>query len=148
MHPLKAYYLNTAGCGLTHSRGIVPEYSAPLYPQRVHGIGNFFGSFFRWVPSLIWRGAKAVGLETLRTRGIILTDIVENKSPDVSNKNILSKHVTESVQNLIGNLRSRGCKRVKRRSNSQGVINSVAEIASIDSDFAIIAPKPIHTSVL
>jgi len=34
----------------------------------------------------------------LRTRGIILTDIAENKSPEVSPNYIVSKHVTESVK--------------------------------------------------
>ena len=43
--------------------------------------------------------------ETLSTGGKILTDIAVNKSPEVSPKVIVSKHVTETVQNLIGNLR-------------------------------------------
>jgi len=50
-----------------------------------------------------------VGRETLRIRRKNLTDIVQNKSQDVSPKDIVSKHMTESVQNLIVNLRSRGC---------------------------------------
>ena len=60
---------------------------------------------------ILWRGTKAVGRETLRTGGNILTDIVENRSPELSPKDIVSKHVTESVQNLIGNLRGGGRKR-------------------------------------
>ena len=44
-----------------------------------------------------------MGLETLRSRGKILTDIAQNKSPEVSPKDIVSNHVTASVQNLIGN---------------------------------------------
>ena len=55
--------------------------------------------------------AKAVGRETLRTGGKMLTDIAENKSPELSHKDIVSKQVTESVQNLIGNLRGGGRKR-------------------------------------
>jgi hypothetical protein len=51
--------------------------------------------------------------ETLRTGGKILTDIAENKSPELSLKEIVSKHVTESVQNLIGNLRGGGRKRAR-----------------------------------
>jgi hypothetical protein len=46
--------------------------------------------------------AKAVGRETLRIGGKILIYIAD-KSPEVSPKYIVSKHVTESVQNLIGN---------------------------------------------
>jgi hypothetical protein len=54
-----------------------------------------------------------VGRETLRTGGKILKDIVENKSPEVNTKDIVTKHVTESVQNLIGNLRGGGPKRAR-----------------------------------
>jgi len=46
-----------------------------------------------------------VGRETLRTGGKILTDIAETKSPEVSPKDIVSKYVIESLQNLIGYLR-------------------------------------------
>jgi hypothetical protein len=45
--------------------------------------------------------------ETLRTGGKILTDIAENRSPELSPKVIVSKHVTESVHNLIINLRGK-----------------------------------------
>jgi len=51
-----------------------------------------------------------VGRETLSTGGKILTDIAVNKSPEVSPKDILSKHVTESMKNLKGNLRGGDCK--------------------------------------
>jgi len=61
----------------------------------------------------LWRGAKAVGHETLRTGGNILTDIAENKSPELSPKDIVSSHVTETVQNLISNLRGGGGKRAR-----------------------------------
>ena len=56
---------------------------------------------------------NAVGCETLRTGGKILTDIAENKSPKLSPKDIVSKHVKESVQNLIGNFRGGGRKRAR-----------------------------------
>ena len=51
--------------------------------------------------------------ETLRTVGSILTDIAEIKSPHVSPKAIGSKHVIESVQIRIGNLRGGKRKRAK-----------------------------------
>ena len=38
--------------------GIGFFYSAPLYLQRGHGIGNFFGSLFRWVHPILWSGPK------------------------------------------------------------------------------------------
>ena len=99
MHPLEMYYLNQAGRGLT-------VYSATLYLQRSHGIGNFFCSLYRWVRRLLLSRAKAVGRETLRTDGKILTEIAARKSTDYVNaEDIMSKHVTESVQNLISKLR-------------------------------------------
>jgi len=90
MHPLEVYYLNTAGRGLT-TPGIGPVYSAPLYLQRGHGIGNCFGILFRWFRPLLWFGAKAVGCKMLRTSGKILTDIAARD--DVSAGDIVSKHV-------------------------------------------------------
>jgi hypothetical protein len=51
--------------------------------------------------------------ETLRTGGNILADIAENRTPELSLKYIVSKHVTESVQHLIGNLRGGGRKRTR-----------------------------------
>jgi hypothetical protein len=118
MHPLEVYYLNQAGRGLASPPGIGPVYASPLYLQRGHGIGNLFGSLFRWVRPLLWSGAKAVGRETLRTGGKILSDIAENKSPDVSAGDIVTKHVTESAQNLIGKLRGRGRKRPSSSSSA------------------------------
>jgi hypothetical protein len=113
MHPLEIYYLNQASHGLTPSEEIGPVYAAPLYLQRGNGIGNFFGSLFRWVRPILWRGAIVVARETLRTGGKILTDIAENRSPELSHKGIVSKHVTEPVQNLLGNMRGGGRKRVR-----------------------------------
>jgi len=85
MHPLEVYYLNEAGRGLIHS-GVDPFYADPLYLQCGQSIGNFFGSPFRRVRNLLWRGIKAVGRETLRTEGMFLTDIAENKLPEVGPK--------------------------------------------------------------
>ena len=99
MHPLEIFYLIHVGRGLTHSEGIGPIYVAPLHLKRGHRIGNSFGSLFRWVRPILWRSTKAVGRETLRTGGKILTDIAENKSHELRPKGIVSKHVTESVQN-------------------------------------------------
>ena len=68
--------------------------------------------FQRLLPLLL-RGAKAVGRETLRTGGKILTEIAGNNSPKLSPKVIVSKHLTESVQILIGTLRGGGRKRAR-----------------------------------
>jgi len=63
-----------------------------------------------------------VGRETLRTGVKILTDIAEKRSPKLSPKDIVSKHVFESVQNLIGNLR--GGRRKRARGVSSVTKNS------------------------
>jgi len=98
MHPLKTYYLNQACRGLSSASGNGPIYSAQLYLQRGHGIGNFFGTLYRFVRPLLW----TVG----RTVGKVITDIAKNKSPNVSAEGIISKHVgdavTESTRHLIG----------------------------------------------
>jgi len=60
------------------------------------------------------RGATVVSREALHKGVKILTDIAENKSPELNPKDILSKHETESVQNLIVNLR--GGRRNRARS--------------------------------
>ena len=53
MHPLENIYLNQAGRGLSPAPGIGPIYSAPLYLQRGHGIGNFLSTLFRFVRPLL-----------------------------------------------------------------------------------------------
>jgi len=105
MHPLEVYYLNQAGRGLT-TPGIGPVHSVPLYLQRGHGIGNFSISLFVRVRHHLWSGTRAVGRETMRTGGKILTDIAERD--DVSAGYIVSKHVTEFALNLINKLWLRG----------------------------------------
>jgi hypothetical protein len=107
--------------------------------------------------------------ETLLTGGKILTYIAENKSPEVSPKYIVSNHVTESVSNLIGNLRGGGRKRArgvtsmtKKRKKAKRsrvikgtsdllqplVIISDAEVTTFNSQFDIFTHRPIQTDVL
>jgi len=78
---------------------------------------QFFRKLFRWDRPLLWRGIKAVGGETYCTVGKILADIVENKMPEVSYKDIVSEHVNEAELNLIGNRRGRKRKRVRGGGN-------------------------------
>jgi len=74
-------------------------------------MGNFFGRLCLWVRPILWSAAKAVGRETLRTDGKILTDIAESSPTDVTTVgDIVSKHVTLSVQSLINKLRRSGLK--------------------------------------
>jgi len=109
--------------------GIGPIYSTPLFLQRGHGIGNYYGSLFPWVKPIFWNGAKALGRETLLTGGKILSDITEKRSPEASAGDIVTRHVTESIQNLISKLRERGRKRArgpasknKRKTNKRAKI--------------------------
>jgi len=49
--------------------------------QRGNGIGSFFRRLFRFVKSLLYSGAKAVGKEALKPGSNIITDIL-NKEPE------------------------------------------------------------------
>jgi hypothetical protein len=68
----------------------------------------FLSNLFRLVRSVLWSGVKAVGRQSLRTGGKILTDIADT---DHRRRDIIAKHVSESAQNLIQKLRGRGRKR-------------------------------------
>jgi len=54
MHPLEVYYLRHGSGQYT---GIGPIFCIPPFLERGHGIGNFFGSLFRWVKPILCRGA-------------------------------------------------------------------------------------------
>jgi len=86
---------------------------SPALPTAREWHRHFFRQTLPLVSTLTVARDNAVFRETLRTAVKILTDIVVIMSPEVSSKFIVSKHVTESVQNIIGNLRGRGCKRVR-----------------------------------
>lgn len=115
------YYLRQAGRGGSRN-GVGPIYSSPLFLQRGNGLGSFLGGLFRFVKPILWSGAKdvgretlrALGRETLRTGGKILTDIAENKSPDVRARDIVSRNVTDSTRKLITKLRGGGGRKRKR----------------------------------
>jgi hypothetical protein len=55
----------------------------------------------------------------LRTGGKILAGMAENTSPDVNAGDIVSIHVSESAQNVIGKLRGRGRKRTVVKSKAK-----------------------------
>jgi len=121
MDPLVSYYLHQAGRGSIRGggySGIGPVYSTAPFVQRGHGIGSFLSGLFRFVRPILWSGAKVVGRETLRTGGKVLQDIAENRSPDVSTRDIVSKHLGEATKNLIGKLRGKGRKRKRQSSRS------------------------------
>ena len=119
MNPLTRYYIHQAGGGGSGG-GVGPIYSVPPFVQRGHGLGSLLGGLFRSVRPLFFSGlrtaGKALGREALRTGGKILTDIADN--PDTGIKEIISKHVQSTVQNLGTKMTGRGRKR-KRRSTSR-----------------------------
>ena len=115
MDPLMRYYLHQAGHGTAAgSRGkhdsIGPIYAAPPFLQRGYGIGSFLAGLCRMVRPVLWSGAKTVGREALRTGGDILTDIARS-SGDEKPRDIISRRLNETAENLIGKLRGRGRKR-------------------------------------
>ena len=60
---------------------------------------------------MLWSGVKAVGCETLRTGGRILSDLADNTAGDVKPRHIIAKNVSDSAQTLIQKLRFKGRKR-------------------------------------
>jgi hypothetical protein len=73
---------------------------------------HFLSSLFLLVRTVLWSGVKAVGRETLRTGGKILTDIADT---DTKPRDNISKHVGESAQNLIPKLPDGESKRTALR---------------------------------
>jgi len=119
MNPLTRYYIHQAGGG-GGIGGVGPIYLVSPFVQRGHGLVSFLGGFFRSISPLFFSGirtdGKALGREALRTFGKILTDIADN--PQTGIKEIISKHVQSTVQNLGTKMTGLGRKR-KRRSTSR-----------------------------
>jgi len=83
MYRLEVYYLNHAGRGLTHSGGSA-KFIQPYSTYSV-GMASAIFSAVSFVGSDPYCGAGPnSGGETLRTGGKILTDIADNKSPEVT----------------------------------------------------------------
>ena len=120
MNLLTRYYIQQAGIGGGSGGGVGPIYSVPPFVQRGHGLGSLLGGLFRKIRPFFFSGlridGKALGREALRTGGKILTDIADN--PQTGIKEIISKHVQSTVQNLGAKMTGRGRKR-KRRSTSR-----------------------------
>ena len=107
MNTIESYYLHQAGRGFGDTN-IGPVYSVPQFVQRGHGIGNVLTDFSRWIKPILWSGVKTMGLESLRTGGTILADLAQNTNPDVTPRDIVSKYLSETVENLLS---GRGSKR-------------------------------------
>jgi len=108
MDTLVLYYYHEAGC--SYNNGIGRVYATPPVLERGNGIGSFLSGLLRVVRLILWSGDIVLGREMLRTGDDILTDI-DRSSPDQNPRDIVSKHVTASTQNLFTNLWGRGSKR-------------------------------------
>lgn len=65
------YYAGQAGNGLAYYTG--------QSHQRGYGIGAWFKNLFRSALPFLFKGAKAVGKEALRTGAMIANDVIEGK---------------------------------------------------------------------
>ena len=120
MYPLTRYYIHQAGGGgssCSGDGGVGPIYSVPPFVQRGHGLGSFLGGLFRSLRPFVFSAGKAIGREALRTGSRILTDMADNPQ-QLAVKEIISKNLQDTVQNLGSRMTGRGRKR-KRRSTSR-----------------------------
>ena len=88
------YYANRSGVG-----EIGPVFRATFRVQIGNGIGSFFRSHFRFLKSLLYSGAKAVGKEALKTGSNIITDIL-NEDPEQLMSSIFKNRFNEGKNNL------------------------------------------------
>src|SRR5215510_9576806 len=115
MGSLVEYYLHQAGRGSKRGHSSIgPVYYTPPFIQKGRGIGDFFGSLFRWLKPIVFsdasRGAlRTIGKEALRTGGRVLAEMAE--SPDASTRDIVKKNLGVAAQNLITKMRGGGGKR-------------------------------------
>ena len=100
MNPIVRYYLHQEGRGY-RGTDIGPIYSVPHFVQRGHGIGSVLTGFWRWIKPILWSGAKILGRESVRTGGKILADLAQNNNSDVTPRDIVSKHLSESVGKVL-----------------------------------------------
>jgi len=109
MNPLTRYYIHQAGGGGDSGGGVGPIYLVPHFVQRGHGLGSLLGGVFRLIRPLFFSGlrtaGKDLGREALRTGCKILTDIADN--PQTGIKEIISKQVQSTVQNLSSKMTGR-----------------------------------------
>ena len=107
MNLIERYYLHQAGRGYGDT-DIGPVYSVPHFVQRGHGIGSVLTSFWRSIKPIFWSGAKTLGRESVRTGGRILVYLAQNTNSDVTPRDIVAKHLFESVGKMLS---GRGHKR-------------------------------------
>jgi len=94
---------------------IGPVYFVSPFVQLGHGICSFLRRLWRIVRPVLWSGAKSLAREALRTGGNFMTEIAANPG---QTGDILSKHATETTQNIIKKLRGGGRKRKRASSHN------------------------------
>ena len=100
-------------------------YSVPHFFRRGHGIGSVLTGFWRWIKPILWSGAKILGRESVRTGGKILADLAQNNNSDVTPRDIVSKHLSESVGKVLSG-RGRKRKRNATTTTARSVIRKTA----------------------
>jgi hypothetical protein len=64
-------------------------------------MGSVLRGYWRWIKPILWSGAKTLGRESVRTGDKILTDLAQNTNSDVTPRDIVSKHLSESIGKLL-----------------------------------------------
>lgn len=100
---------------------IGPMYHSSIAVQRGGGIGSFFGGLYRIVRPLLFRGARTLGREALKTGSSILSDIA-TKAPDERVGSIIRKRLSETVnRNMTGSGHLKfASKRIRLQSAQRG----------------------------
>jgi hypothetical protein len=65
MNPFVLYCLHQVGRGYGDSS--IVRFFCCIHLQRGHGIGGILRGFWQWIKLIIWKGAKSLGCETMRT---------------------------------------------------------------------------------
>ena len=173
MNPIERYYLHQAG-RVYGDTDTDPVYSVPHFVQRGQGIGIFLTGFWRWTKPILWSGAKTLGRVSVRTGGRILADLAQNTNPDVTPRDLVSKHLSETVGKVLSgrgrkrkrnattatvrNVRKATMRKNKALTKNKGYISiedtyslpdgACNETMFVSSEFDIFARKPVQESVL
>jgi len=123
------YYVSQSG-----GKEILPVYRTSFRVHRGNGISYFFRGLFRFFKPLLYSGAKAVGLEALKTGSNIITDIL-NKEPEQPICTIFKTPFSQAKRNLEEKIKKvagpgLGLKRKRKtkKYRSQGKCRKVKDI--------------------
>ena len=120
---------------------------------------------------MLWSGVKAVGWETLRTGGRILSDVADNTAGDVKPRHIIAKHVSDSAQTYsktagqcpythratiegLPRRRRRGPRRPELQNGHLCIGRFIpyptmaADVVSAISEFDMFATRPVQSSTI